>query len=177
MALGEVMNQALKVKLSLSFFFLLAMSSAYSLASDKEKTIHVVSDSADLSQQQHKGMYTGNVKFSQGTTNLHAEKAITEGNVKNQLTLAVAYGNKSHQAHYWTEIGPDKPPLHAYADIIQYHPLTHTIELIGHARVIQGQNSLLAAKITYDVQQQHVVSHGDDSTRTTIIFYPEKKKR
>jgi lipopolysaccharide export system protein LptA len=165
------------IKLNNLFFFLIMLTSSigYALPTDKEQVMHVVSDSADLSQQNHKGIYTGNVEFIQGTTNLHATRAITEGNLKNQLTLAIAIGSKGKQAHYWTETGPDKPPFHAYADTIKYYPLKHTIELVGHARVEQGLNSLSAAKITYDTIEQHVLSNGDGTTRTTIILYPEKK--
>lgn len=151
-------------------------SSAYALPTDKEQVMHVTADTADLSQLHHKGTYSGNVVFIQGTTNLHATKAITEGNAKNELTLAIAKGSDGKQAHYWTETGPDKPPFHAYADIIKYFPLKHTIELIGKARVEQGLNSLSAAKIIYDTQEQHVVSQSDKKTRTVIILYPEKKK-
>jgi lipopolysaccharide export system protein LptA len=147
----------------------------YALPGDKEQTMHVVSDSADLSQKNHKGTYTGNVEFIQGSTNLHAANAITQGNDKNQLVLAIANGGKGKQAHYWTETGPDKPPFHAYADTIKYYPLRHLIELIGNARVEQGPNSLSAAKISYDTLEQHVVSESKGTTRTTIILYPEKK--
>ena len=147
----------------------------YSMPSDKEKVMHVVSDSADLSQQNHKGTYTGNVEFVQGTTNLHAALAITQGDNKNQLTLAVAKGSQDKQAHYWTETGPDKPPFHAYANTIKYYPTRHLIELVGNARIEQGTNSLSAAKISYDTIEQHVISQGDGKTRTTIILYPEKK--
>jgi lipopolysaccharide export system protein LptA len=147
----------------------------YALPTDKEQIMHVVSDSADLSQKNHKGIYTGNVEFIQGTTNLNAAKAITQGDAKNQLTLAIANGENGKQAHYWTETGPDKPPFHAYADTIKYYPLKHLIELIGNARVEQGTNSLSAAKISYDTLEQHVVSESDGKTRTTIIIYPEKK--
>lgn len=149
---------------------------SYALASDKEQIMHVTADSADLSQQNHKGTYTGNVVFVQGTTNLHATKAITEGNLKNQLTLAIANGTEGKQAHYWTQTDPNKPVFHAYADMIKYYPLKHTIELIGNARVEQGPNSLSASKIIYDTIAQHVVSQSDGKTRTVIILYPEKKK-
>ena len=165
----------LKVKSSLFLLFMTITIVGYALPSDKEKVMNVVADSADLSQQNHKGTYTGNVEFVQGTTNLHAANAITQGNNKNQLTLAVANGTKGKQAHYWTETGPNKPPFHAYADTIRYYPLRHLIELIGNAHIEQGTNSLSAAKITYDTIEQHVVSESDGKTRTTIILYPEKK--
>jgi lipopolysaccharide export system protein LptA len=171
-------KEAMPLTIKVRFLFLLLFFSAglsHALPTDKEQIMHVTADSADLSQQKHKGTYIGNVVFIQGSTNLQAEKAITEGNIKNQLTLAIANGSEGKQAHYWTETGPNKPPFHAYADTIKYFPLKHTIELIGHARVEQGPNSLSAAKIIYDTLEQHVVSQSDGKTRTVIILYPEKK--
>jgi lipopolysaccharide export system protein LptA len=163
-----------KKSIAIAFLFSL-INPTHALPTDKEQVMHVTADSADLSQLHHIGTYTGNVIFTQGTTNLHANKATTEGNLKNELSLAIANGTHGKQAHYWTETGPDKPPFHAYADTIKYYPLKHTIELIGNARIEQGANSLSAAKITYDTQEQHVVSQSDGTTRTVIILYPEKK--
>lgn len=156
-------------------FFVLFISSAHAMTEDQEKVMHVMADSADLSQQQHKGVYTGNVSLVQGTTNLQADKAVTLGNEKNQLVVAIANGTPGKQAHYWTTTDPKKPPLHAYADIIRYYPLRHLIELIGNARVEQGENSFSAAKISYDTVKQHVLSQGDGNKRITIIYHPEKK--
>lgn len=164
-------------KLLIAVMFVFTQGQASALPSDKQQVMHVTADSADLSQKQHQGTYIGNVEFIQGTTNLHAAKAITKADEKNQLTLAIANGADGKQAHYWTQTGPDKPPFHAYADSIKYYPLKHTIELIGHAKVEQGQNSMSAAKIIYDIQEQHVVSQSDGATRTTIILYPEKKSK
>lgn len=165
----------LQLKVKVFIISLCSAAMSYALPSDREKVMHVVADSADLNQQKHLGTYTGNVEFVQGTTNIRAAHALTEGNLKNQLTLAVAKGSKDKQAHYWTESGPGKPPFHAYADSIIYYPLRHLIELKGNARIEQGTNSLSAAIITYDTVAQHVVSKGDGKTRTTIILYPEKK--
>ena len=164
-----------KDKLFLFFLLITLNFCCDALPSDKEQVMHVVADSADLSQKKHRGSYIGNVAFVQGTTNLRADNAVTLANLKNQLTLAIANGNKKKQAHYWTETGPGKPPFHAYADTIKYYPLRHLIELIGNAHIEQGKNSLSAAKISYDIKQQHVLSHGDGKTTTTIILYPEKK--
>lgn len=147
----------------------------YALQSDKEKTMHVVADSADLNQKNHKGTYVGNVEFNQGTTNLRAAKAITQGDENNHLSFAIAKGTQGKQAHYWTITDPGKPPFHAYADTIKYYPLKHLIELIGNARIEQGQNSLKAAKINVDTINQHLTSFSDKKNRTTIILYPDKK--
>lgn len=165
----------LKVKLGLYLILLTINMIGHALPTDKDQIMHVVSDSADLNQQQHKGVYIGNVEFIQGSTNLHASKAITQADAKNRLTLAIANGNKGKQAHYWTQTDPDKPPFHAYADTIKYYPLKHMIELTGNARVEQGVNSLSADKIIYDTLKQHVVTQSSGTNRTTIIIYPEKK--
>lgn len=162
-------------KVSVLLLVTLMMSVGYALPSDKQQVMHVTADTADLNQQKHKGTYIGNVVFVQGTSNLQAAKAMTLGNLKNQLTLAIANGSDGKQAHYWTQSEPNKPPFHAYADTIKYFPLKHTIELIGNARIEQGQNSLSAAKIIYDTQEQHVISQSNGKTRTVIILYPEKK--
>lgn len=164
-----------KVKL---LFVLLALMNGlgHALDSDKEQVMHVLSDSANLSQKDHQGIYTGHVQFVQGTTHIHADQAITKISPENKLSLAIVNGSKQAQAHYWSEIDPNKPPLHAYADSIRYYPLRHLIVLTGNAQVKQGNNSFSAAKIIYDTLAQHVVSQGQGKTRTTIILHPEKNQ-
>lgn len=156
---------------------MLLFASKFSLAmpDDREKIVELSADSADLNQQTHRGEYTGDVQFDQGTTHLRATKAITEGDQHNKLIFAVATGSDSEQAHYWTQTALDKPLLHAYADTIRYYPDRHLIELIGNARVIQGDNSFSAPKITYDTLKQHVLSKSDGKTRTVIIIHPGKQ--
>lgn len=159
------------------FVFLCALSnSVFALPDDKNKIAQLAADTADLNQQTHQGIYIGNVNFDQGTTHLRAARARTEGNEKNKLIFAVAFGDNTEPAHYWTQTDLDKPLLHAYADEIRYYPERHLIELIGNAKVTQDNNSLTAEKITYDTVSQHVVSEGtDDNKRTTFIFHPGTK--
>ncbi len=141
---------------------------------DREKTLQLSANTADLNQQTHHGNYIGKVELDQGTTHLRAAKAITKADKQNKLILAQANGTPKEQAHLWTLVALDKPPLHAYADLIKYLPDKHQIELIGNARVIQGDNSFSAPKIIYDTVEQHVVSKSDGNKRTTIIIHPGK---
>ena len=143
---------------------------------DREKILRLSADKADLNQQIHRGEYLGHVQLDQGTSHLRAAKAITEANKQNKLTLAIAVGNKKNQAHYWTQTAVDKPLFHAYADTIRYHPDRHLIELIGHARVVQGDNSFAAPRISYDTLKQHVISKSDGKSRTTIIIHPGNQR-
>lgn len=169
-----VKTQPTYIKLLLSFSLMLSTLIGHALPEDKKQIMKVLSDSADLNQLKHRGIYLGNVEFTQGSTHLRAFKALTYSDEKNQLTLAIAKGSPDKQAHYWTQTAPNKPAFHAYADSIRYYPLKHLIELIGNARVEQGPNSLSGAKIQYDTLKQQVVSQSNGQTRTTLIFYPEK---
>lgn len=166
----------LKVRLLVLIIAAAFADYGFALDSDKTKVMHVEADSADLNQEKHRGVYIGNVQFEQGSTVIQAAKALTQASAKNELILAIAEGNQQKQAHYWTQSEPGAAPFHAYADSIHYYPLRHLIELKGHARVEQGKNSLSAALITYDTLKKQVISKGDTSSRTTIIYYPEKKQ-
>lgn len=147
---------------------------AQAMPDDRKQIAHLAADSVDLNQATHKGEYRGNVRFDQGTTHLRAERAVTEGNDQNKLTLAIAFGSARDAAHYWEQTATDKPLLHAYAREIRYYPERHLIELLGDARVIQGNDSFQADRIRYDTVQQHVMAQGSGKARTQIIFHPGK---
>jgi lipopolysaccharide export system protein LptA len=158
--------------MNLVLFFM--VNQCFALPEDRLQTMALHADSAELNQQLHSGTYIGDVEMHQGSTHIKAAKAITQGNVQNQLIKATIYGDPKAQAHYWVTPEKDKLPVHAYADIMYYDPQRHLIELVGHARVEQGNNSLSASKIAYDIIHQHVLSSSDAHQRTTIIIHPEK---
>lgn len=150
-------------------------TTAIALNSDREQPLRISAGSADINQQTHHGVYLNQVTLDQGSTHIRAAMATTTTNEQHKLVVAVIQGEGSTQAHYWMLTAEDKPPLHAYADTIRYYPERHLIELIGHARVEQGNNSFSAHTIRYDTAAEHVVSESDGHTRTTIIVHPENR--
>lgn len=159
----------------LSILFLLFNHLCFALPEDQKQIIHLRADTADISQETHKGIYTQHVEFDQGTTHLRASQATTKVNEKNKLTEVIADGDNHEQAHFWTLTDEKKPPLHAYANSIRYFPDKHLIQLIGNARVEQGQDSFSAPSISFDTLHKHVVSQSNGQDRTVIIFHPEKR--
>lgn len=157
------------------FFTLLFSSNSAALPEDKLQTLQLKAGTADINQETHEGIYSNHVELDQGSTHLRADNALTTVNQKNQLTKAIANGNKTNQAHFWTLTDLNKPPLHAYANIIRYFPDRHLIELDGNARVEQGKDSFSAPQITYDTLHKHVVSNTNGQGQTVIIIHPEKK--
>lgn len=158
--------------IALCFF---SLHSSYALPEDRNQVAHISADTADLNQQTHRGEYEGDVQFDQGTSHLRSNKVITLGNEKNELIFATAFGSKAELAHFWEQTALDKPPLHAYAEEIRYYPLKHLIELIGHARVVQGEDSFAAPSIRYDTLKQQVITQAKNNERTEIIIHPGKR--
>lgn len=152
---------------------LVLTSASFALPSDKNEVLTFRAHFADINQEVHLGVYKENVELDQGSTHLRADKALTEVDAKNRLIKAEAEGSKSQPAHFWTTIDEKKPPVHAYADTIRYFPEKHLIQLIGHARVIQGKDSFSAPTIHYDTLHQHVMSRSESKGQTVIIIHPE----
>ncbi len=159
----------------LAVFFIMTVTSVHALPTDRQQVMQVAADSASLSQAEHRGEYKGNVEMIQGSSNLRAAYAETRADEKNHLSFAIAKGDNKNQAHYWTKTALDKPALHAFADIIRYYPQKNLIVLEGNARIEQGKNSFIAAKISYDTVNQNVLSESNQQQRTSITIYPEKK--
>lgn len=84
---------------------------------------------------------------------------------------AVAEGNGKIPAHYWELTDPNKPELHAYADIIRIFPQQKLVYLIGHAKVIQGEDSYEAPEIEYNSEKQQVFSPKKSQGRTVIVIH------
>lgn len=148
---------------------------AFSLPDDEKQPMILSADTADINQLTHSGEYKGKVQFDQGSRHLRAAKAITLNNDKNKLISAIVYGNQDNPAHYWEKTALDKPAFHAYAQEIRYYPEKHLVELIGDARLEQGNDSFSAPKICYDTLKQHVTSIPNSNQRTTIIIHSSKK--
>lgn len=164
-----------RIKLSLYSIPLLCIPLlSNALPEDAQQRLQFSASRAELSDHTHTGTLIGDVTLDQGSTHVRGTKALTQGNTSNQLVKAIIEGDLKHQAHYWTLTTKNKPILHAYADIIYYYPQQHRIELVGHAKVAQGNDAFTAAQIQYDLLHQQVFSKSDGQTRTNIIIHPGK---
>lgn len=174
-------KKIVKYKINMLKIFLITIclvEPAFTYNIENKEPMELRSDRADINQSKGIGTYTGNIEFDQGNTHIRAHKAVTKTDKNNALLEATIYGGKHSQAHYWSEIEKDKPPIHAYANSIKYYPKKAIIELNGNAHVEQGKNIFAAPHITYNIEKQHVISSksSNDNQRTVIIFHPTRKK-
>ena len=140
-------------------------------AYEKNQAGTLTTDEISYIPRQKLATTNADTKLDQGSTHIRAAHASTTSNTANQLILAIAQGDTTRQAHIWTTTSLKKPPLHAYADTIRYQPLKHRIELLGHAKLIQGSQSFSAPVIHYDTLHQHIITARNDHARTQIIIH------
>ncbi|MDF1684925.1 MAG: lipopolysaccharide transport periplasmic protein LptA [Legionellaceae bacterium] len=154
----------------------LFMVNAFALTSDRNKLVYFSSGHASLNEKTGEGHYSEGVSIDQGSTHLRATEAITIMNTQHALTRAIAHGDKKKQAHFWTCTSPDKPTLHAYADTLSYYPLENRLKLVGNARIIQGENTLQAPIINYDIKAERLMTTANrDKAQGTLIFIDPNK--
>ena len=165
-------NRMLLSLLCLSMFSL----NAFALTSDRSKLVYFSSGHASLDEKTGEGKYSEGVSIDQGTTHLRAIEAKTMMNAKHEFMRAIARGNSKKQAHFWTCTSADKPPLHAYADTLSYYPLENRLELVGNARIIQGDNTIQAPTINYDTKAERLITTAStDKKQGTLILIDPKK--
>ncbi len=133
--------------------------------------MHVVTKYAHWDGNANTTTLIGDVIITQGTTIVTADKVIIYSDKQNQIKQAIATGNL---ATYTTVTDPAKPKLHALAQTIQYSPLSGDIILIGQAHVQQGDNSVTAPRLNYNMTSQTVVSPATENGRTTIVIQPQQ---
>ena len=141
-------------------------------SSDKHQVAYVNAHQTTLNYKTRTGIYIGNVKMTQGTTTILADKVITYFNQANQLEKAIATGNL---ASYTTLPDNSKLPFSAAGQTINYYPLQGYVELIGQAKATQGKDSLAGPHIKYDINKQTVISLPEKTGYTTIIIQPDQK--
>lgn len=152
-------------------FLFIFLDTAYALSSDKQQPMHIAANFAHWDGNKNTTTLTGNVIVIQGTTTVKADQLVLLSDKQNQIQQAIATGNL---ASYTTTTDMTKPPLHALAQSIEYFPPTSEIILIGKAHVQQGDNTVTAPRLEYNMNAQTVVSPATKDGRTTIVIQPQQ---
>jgi len=145
---------------------------SYALSSDRLQPYHIQSDRVNFNRSKNIARYEGNVKVTQGTSTLTADKLIMYFMDKNsQIKKMIATGNL---AHYSTLPDGKKQKMFAQANIIIYYPQENKIILKEHAKVTQEHYLLSSNKITYNIKQQSMSSNDQGGHHQTTIIIPPK---
>ena len=169
-ASGRSMNEYV-INILLFCILFIFENSVFALPSDKQQPMHIVSNYAHWDGNLNTTTLIGNVIITQGTTIVTADKVIIYSDKQNKMKEAIATGDL---ATYTTVTDLAKPKLHAMAQTIQYSPQTSDIVLIGQAHVQQGDNSVTAPRLNYNMAGQTVDAPVTHDGRTTIVIQPQQ---
>lgn len=158
--------------ITLSFFWSFMV---FALPTDSEQTLHVVADSSLVDYKKGTSTYEGNVKVTQGTSKVIADRLITNNNANHKIEEAIAYGIKE-LAEYITITKVGDPEFHAKAKIIKFYPAKSLVILEGDVDVIQGENNFHGPLIIYNIKDQIVTAPASKSGRATLVIEPDKLK-
>lgn len=145
----------------------------HALSSDSEQPMYIEADRADIDDKQGVSVYTGNVKVTQGTFRLLADK-LTVHIRNNEIQKAVAIGNP---ARYKQRPDGKDEDIEAEARQMEYYAAPERIVLIDKAVASQGGDEFRSDKIVYDIQKDIVnAGTGDSGSRVHITLQPRNNK-
>jgi lipopolysaccharide export system protein LptA len=153
--------------------FIFFIPTAFALPSDSEQPLEIVADTSMINYKTGVYTYEGNVKITQGTTQLLADRVVTKNNAEHKLKEAIAYGTQK-LAEYTTIPKQGDEMMHAQAKIIRFFPPKSIVVLEDTVIVTQGENSFHGSLIIYNIKTQIVTAPATKNGRATIIVEPKQ---
>jgi len=142
-------------------FILPQLSSA--LESDRTQPIEVNADQATLDDKKGLATYRGKVILTQGSLTIKADKLTIKATPNGQIDEVIASGNL---AEFTQTPEPNKDPVHAKAERINYLVAANKMILTGSASIVQNKNLFQGSIITYDIKQQKLTASGPTETQS-----------
>ena len=152
------------------------------LPSDKEQEIHILAKTASASQKDGVVVYSGDVKLTQGTLEITAEKITLRTNSKQKVETIVAEGSP---ARYQQQPDEKKAVIHAEALNITYSVGKDQVILDKNAYIEQNGATTKASRVEYDITSGTVKANGsvkangpgDQSDRVEFVIPPQIDKK
>jgi lipopolysaccharide export system protein LptA len=148
----------------------------FALPSDEDKPLQITADSSFINYKTGVYTYEGNVKITQGTTQLLADKVVTKNDNHHKMKEAIAYGTK-RLAEYSTVPKEGDEPMRAQARVIRFFPPTSMVTLESNVIVTQGENNFNGPLIFYNIKDQVVTAPATKNGRATILIEPKQYEK
>ena len=142
----------------------LLTSTALALPSDRQATITVEADRAQINEKTGITDYQGSVIIKQGSLLIEAAQ-VTIYSTDGQASKIICIGKP---AHYQQQPKPEDGLVNARADTIEYYLDDETITLIKNASLEQQGSTLKGDHINYDLKAELVVARGSDNSQQRV---------
>jgi len=139
------------------------------LPEDRDQPIRITADQALRDEKQGFTVYSGNVKMDQGSLHIDAEK-ITIYHAEDEADRIVAEGSP---AHLQQQPEPEKPLMHAEAQIIEYFKAEERVQLRDAAKIEQDGSIVTGDTIDYFIAEQLVradSNQSDAGSRVEVVI-------
>ncbi|MEE8058903.1 MAG: lipopolysaccharide transport periplasmic protein LptA [Pseudomonadales bacterium] len=150
----------------------IAMSS-WALPEDNQQPINIQSDRATQKSLANgeQTEYFGNVVMTQGSLLINGDHIIIHSKNR-KATKIVAIGKP---AKFQQQSTPNKEPVKAQANTINYELRNETLILAGNATIEQDGATVSGKRIEYNTATERVNANGGD-TPVTMVFMPANNK-
>lgn len=146
----------------------------HALDADRKEKLNIDAASVIYNFKTGVNQYEGPVKIDQGSTHITAIRLITKNNLSHKIEEAIAYGDATTLAHYWTLPKLGEPEIHAYAKVIKFYPIESNVTLEQDVHVKQGENSFKGELIHYNGSDQTITIPASTTGRAVMVYNPEK---
>jgi|SRR5690606_9176474 len=146
----------------------------YALPTDKEQNTYISADAGKVDRKERTATYTGNVKLTQGTLEITADKVVIQTNPEGKVEQIEAQGAP---ARYQQKPAEDQNIIKANATQVRYLASEERLVLIENAMVEQeGGVSISGNRIDYDILKEVMKAAGKNQSqqeRIEIVIPPQ----
>ena len=139
-------------------------SAVYALPSDRQATITVEADHAQINDKTGITEYKGTVVIRQGTMLIRADQ-VTIYSTDGQASKIICIGEP---AHYQQQPNLEDGLVKAQASTIEYYLDRDVITLIKNASLEQQNSTLKGDHINYDIKAELVEARGSDNSQQRV---------
>jgi lipopolysaccharide export system protein LptA len=160
--------------LSLLASLLVVSSCAFALSTDAEQPVYIDSDSQQLDLKSNQVTFIGNVKLTQGSINIHADKIIVTRNPKNgSIDEIQGFG----QLATFSQKTDDGKRLYGEANKLNYKMAKDQLTMTDNALLSQDDSVIRSSKIRYKISAQTLIADGNKEQRVSTVFQPQSVKK
>jgi lipopolysaccharide export system protein LptA len=155
---------------------LLLTTSAWALPQDKQQPIEISADRAEIDERTGTAIYAGNVKLTQGSLQLEADKLTLHTDERGDIRQLIAQGRP---AHFQQQHLADAPITHGYGQTIEFDIQLDLLTLTEQARLLRAEDSFSGKRIQVDTTKNVIQAFSDKrqpDSRVQMVIQPRSKK-
>lgn len=140
----------------IALFFICIANIAHAESADRDKPLHLVSDSMTLDDAKQTSTFEGHVELTQGTLRIVAEKIVVVEDKQGYQHLTASgtpasFRQKMEDADEYAE---------GFGERIEYDTRADKVDFFKNARVKRGQDEVMGDSITYNSKTEIFQARG-----------------